>query len=324
MEDNQKKRNVLLKFEHNFNLQLIVCVLLSSVAIMGILIISKILDSKKFREYSIVNDINLVNSIESIIYKDNNLILNGYAFLLDRNSNDSYISVFLRNVDTMDEIWLDTEQITRTDISSYFDCEHYYGNSGFIASTNVKKVDNDAPYEIIINIDYINENDNILNKKVRKTVSAGQYILNEKLYAYNPYEFDMPNLNIESDLIKNVFNYGDLCIYLKEYGVYVYQYQGKLYWIATEDFQFNDDETIMYHIHAYSKLSENRKQYIFKNMSFIFEQYEYTDEVTHPYRVAILDIPNDYAIIYVTTGVYSKKNEKSVWFKNFHLNYVFN
>ena len=85
MENKQKLKN-LSKIEKSFKLQIIVCLVLSSIAIAGFLLINKILDIRKFHEYTIVEDINLINSIDNIIYKDDNIILEGYAFLLDRNS----------------------------------------------------------------------------------------------------------------------------------------------------------------------------------------------------------------------------------------------
>lgn len=318
-----RKNNILFRIDQSFKLQMVVCIILSFIVITGFFIANKILDVRKAEEYTIVNDIKFINSIESIIYKDNDIILRGYAFLLDRNANDSSISIILHNTETEEDIWLNTVQSARHDVNNYYDCEYDYKNSGFIASTDEEKLDKDALYEIIINIDYKdNTNENSIVK--RKTVSSGRYILNDKLYDYNPNKFDLPNMKSESDFLWELFTNGQLCLYQKDYNMYVYQYQGKLYWIVSKDYQFSDNETIIYHLYTtqVSKLPENRIQYKFDNMDFKFEQYECTDMSTDTYRVAVRNIPDDYPIAYVTTGVYDRENKKSVWTKNFQLRRV--
>ncbi|NLJ91163.1 MAG: hypothetical protein GX323_09725 [Clostridiales bacterium] len=324
MRNNQKKPSILSKVKDSFKLQLLVCFILSSIVIVIFIIINKTLDEIISREYTIVDDIKLINSIENISIEDDDIILKGYAFKLDNNSIGSSISVFLRNVDTGQEVWFDTEQIERYDVNSYYDCEFDYSNSGFVASASSDKLDKDEIYEIIINVDYNNNNTD--TKKTRRTVSAQRYIYNEELYAYNPNEFDKPDMDIESELLREVFDNGQLYLYQKDAGMYVYQYMDKLYWIATKDFEF-EETGLTYIIYSFytsqiNKLPEDRIQHRFDRLSFYFEEHEYKDEVTVPYRVAIRDIPSDYPITYMVTGIYDTENEIRVWDKYIHLSNV--
>lgn len=320
-----KKPNIIFKINENFKYQLITCVLLSSVIIVCFYVAYKIIDVKKMREYNIVEDYKLVNTIEQVSIKNNRIILRGYAFMSDRDSTDNTISVFLRSVDSGKEIWLDMEQIERPDVKAYFEGEHDYGNSGFIASTDIDKINQDDVYEVVINIDYAKD-DGI--GKTRTTVSTHKHLLNNELYTYNPREFIKPDTSIQSETLKKVFEKGHLCFYQNDVGMYVYQYDGKLYWIVTEDFEFNDEGStyIIYHLFTTQndKLPERRIKHKFDNLDFYFEKIEFTEENTSPYRVAFRDIPQEYAITYITTGVYDYVNKKSYWTKKFHLNNIIN
>ena len=225
MEKAHKDCNIFKEIKENISLQVIVCIALSSIIIIGFLLLYKYLDFKESREYTIVEDINLINSIENMNINNSNFELNGYAFMLKQNSTFSSISLLLREVNNGDEVWLDVKQIKRPDINTYFDCEYNYENTGFQALAGEDELKDDECYEILINIDYRDSNGN----KIRKTVSSNTYVFNSEIYNYNPCNFDQPELNIESELLRNVFSKGSLCFYQKDTGLYLYQYEGKLY-----------------------------------------------------------------------------------------------
>lgn len=327
MKSDKKKNDYFEIIENNFGLKLIICFVLCSIIIMAFLSINRAIDRKKFQVYTIVDDIKLMNSIENISTDNNKFNLSGYAFILDRNANNSNISVFLLNVETKEEIWLNTITSKRADVNSYFKCEYDYENSGFIASSNAKKLKKDQIYEIIINIDYIDQLNNNYSNKNRMTVSSNKYILNNELYAYNPNEFDIPDMNVKSEMLKEVFSKGKLCYYFKDAGMYVYQYNDKLYWITNENFEFQEkgETFIPYHVFTtqVNRLPEERIQYKYDYFDFFFEKYENSDDFNSPYRVAIRDIPKDYAITYIRTGVYNLSDKNWIYEKMFHLdNYL--
>lgn len=322
MENKQKKRIIYSDSEIGLKLQFTIFVVLTAIVIIGYIIVDNIIDVRSHRKYSITNNMNLINDIENVTYESDKIIIDGYAFMSNRDSSDDLISVFLRNVMTENEVWLDMEQVDRPDVNAHFTGEQEYKNTGFIAFTKRKKIDNKEVYEIIINIDYVETTEDS-SRDIRKTVSTNHYILNGNLYNYNPNEFDKPDMNVESELLRKVFTNGQLCFYQKEEGMYVYQYDGKLYWVATEDFNFEESggTRIIFHLYTsqVERLSEDRKQYRFDNLDFDFEESEYKDDNTTPYRIAIQDIPEEYAITYITTGIYDMEAKKSYWLKNFQL-----
>ena len=128
-------------------------------------------------------------------------------------------------------------------------------------------------------------------------------------------------------MLQDVFTKGKLCFYLDDIGIYVYQYDDKLYWIADEKFKFNEDGLtfIQYQIYTSQKdkLPEHRIQHGFDNLGFYFEEYEYKDENTYPYRVAIQDLPYEYPITSILTGVYNSSEKSWVWSKQFQIEHNF-
>lgn len=307
-------RDIKKKIESSILYKILICILLSSIIILLFLIFNRIIDKKNFKKYTVTNDIELMNSVENMyIIKNNTLKLEGYAFYLETDSTNSSISVFLKNLKNNKEIWMDTETIYRADIQKYYECEYNYENSGFIAITKYNKLNMNDGYEIFINLDIYDNN----GKKIRKTVSTNRYLFNNTLLTYNPYDFDQPDENIQSELLKKVFKVGKLHFYRKDVGMYVYEYQDNIYWIATKDFQFsvNDKTYIVYHLYTTqnNKLPEDRIQYKFDNLDFFFEDYELIDDDIAPYRIAVRNKPDNYAIAFISTGVYDTKNDTSLW-----------
>jgi len=122
-----------------------------------------------------------------------------------------------------------------------------------------------------------------------------------------------------------VFLYGDLCFFDNEIGMYVYQLDNYLYWILTDDFKFNEDGKTYIPYRLYTsqtnKLPEKQIKHMFENQDFYFEKFEYIDEDTYPYRVAIRNIPKDYVIANIRTGVFDRENYVWIWERDFHINH---
>lgn len=165
--------NFSKKLETSFKFKILICFVLSSLVIFSSLLINKLIDIRKSHKYIIEEDFRLINEVENIIIDHDVLKLEGYAFMLEKNSSNSKISLLLRDIINGNEIWMNVKKEKRPDINTYYKCEYDYEDTGFIAMVKSNKIDFNNYYEIIVILD-IEEN----GYKVRKSVSTNKYIFN--------------------------------------------------------------------------------------------------------------------------------------------------
>lgn len=322
MENNKRDIVLFKRIEQNFILQIVVCIILCILVIMAFFVANSAIDERNSRKFTITNDINLINQIEDIYIDNKNINIKGYAFLQNMSSEDTEIDLILRNVNNGKEIWPNVTQISREDVNSYFKSDYNYINSGFNASVKKSKINIDECYEIIIKLDFKENSNNGC-----KTVLTNIYITDGKLYTYNPYEIRLEDMKVESELLNEVFINGQLLFYQNEIGMYVYQYKNKLYWVANKNFNLEEDGLTHMIFHLYTsqvdKSIEQQNTLGFDILDFYFEECEYIDENTSPYRVAVRDIPDKNSITYIKTGVLDTVNNKWLWYNQFQLSHIF-
>ena len=269
---------------------------------------------------------------------DNNLTLRGFAFGYDRRQvpprlflrptktrNEADMDVTLRQTktgnkadrninirltETEDTIVLDVNYgAARPDVNEYFLCDYDYTNVGFTATGIVNP---ETEYEIFI------------EWPLTKPVSTGGYILGEDVHRVATLtgtgRFELPNL--PANYVKN----GTLLVCRPDIHIWVFQYDGYLYWVADEEFHFEDDGLtyIQYLLWTtqIEKLPPDRlKANLFWfNLSGYFEKYEISGDFGN-YRVMRCELPTEYSITAVLTG-YCKDGEW-VWANSFRPVYVF-
>ena len=257
-----------------------------------------------------------MNLIEDASIKEKKLELKGWAFQLETTSENEKIQVFLRNVKEEQEVhWMSISQYDRNDINDYFACDFDYSHSGFTATIKEDKLNFSNDYEIFLKLTYNEEKVDkegkvSVNKKI-KTVSTGTYLQDGKLIDYMPGSFVEPVLT--GTYLDTVVKEGSLRFYRREEGVYVYQYEGKLYYIVNQNYFFEEDGTtyVQYHLETTQpeNLPEHRleNEWYWDNRGFNFENQEIKDEDTSPYRVAAIELPTEYVISYIWVGYHVEK-----------------
>ena len=132
--------------------------------------------------------------------------------------------------------------------------------------------------------------------------------------------FEAPDLT--TDFVKN----GTLLVCRPDMHIWIFQYNGSLYWVADEGFHFEDDGLTYIQYHLWTTQTEKlppgrlARNYFWNNLSGYFEKYEISGDFGK-YRVMRCELPTEYSVISILTGYY--KNETWVWANSFRPVYVF-
>lgn len=264
------------------------------------------------RKYDEIESADFVKYVEMVRWQNNKLTIDGWSFLKGIDGNDTKIQVFLRNVeDKEDIIWLDTEKVIREDVDMYYDCEYDYSNVGFSARKRVRKETLcEKVYEILIKISYpMNASQSKTKKQLfaGRTVSTDRFLVDGKLSKVNHSVEGITKM--VSDSLMEILNVAQLVVYREDIDIYIYQYEGELYWVAGERFVFDEEETTYLEVHLnttrYDLLPVNRTMngWNWDNLGFVFESCEI--EENSQYRVAVSKIPTEYPVTNIWVGQYS-------------------
>lgn len=293
-------------------IQAIVCVGLVCLIWGGYFLIKtyhmdRILDIKE-------DDFSWVYQVDSVKTEGKDFVLQGFAFKLDKNAEEGVFEIVLEDIESGKRYFPKMEYMERKDVNEYFLCEYDYIKSGFEATINAGKLDlEEKNYEVLLRM-----------QGERQTYQTGTYISKGTLMYANPTEFQP--LDVEGTGLENIVENGVLRVYRPDYQVYVYQYEGELYWIVGEKYGVNTegDTKIEYQLETtqVGNLPQQRldNQWYWDNLGFYFAAHELKELDTGDYRVAKKSLPEEYAISYIWTG----KNEGEwVWLQFFRPYYFF-
>ena len=269
--------------------------------------IDKIFEVKK-------DDFSWVYQVDSIEKKDGMLQITGWAFALDEDAQQENCEIILYDTKTGKGVYPKMIYESRDDVNEYFLCDYDYTESGFTANISTRYLQlEDTVYEILLR-----------PKGERKAFSTNVYYSDEKIMYVHPDEF-VP-LEVAGTDLEEVVEQGVLRVYRPDYGMYVYQYEGDLYWIAESNYGFvHGDTTIQYQMNTtqIEKLPEQRlvNNTLWSNLGFRFSTKELLEWDTGKYRVAKCSLPTEYSLTKIWTG--NHINEW-IWRTDFRPWYEFN
>lgn len=252
-------------------------------------------------------DFNWLFQVDDISETDGKLVINGWAFQLGVDAKKESVEIVLRDIDTGKKYFMNMQYDKRKDVNDYFLCESDYTYSGYTAEIRTSKLDlMNGTYEVILR-----------PAGVKKGYATGVYYSKGEIMFANPKEF-VPLITAGTDLEEITTN-GVLRVYRPDFGMCVYQYDGALYWVADENYDFEEDDTTYIEYQLWTtqrdKLPEHRVLWDFDNIGFYFENNELLDWNTGKYRVARAELPTNYSIRKIETGYYV--NKEWVWRHHF-------
>lgn len=300
--------------------------------IVFVLINNKISFSNVSSFYMYEDSNNFAYQIENVKIEDDELVVKGWFFELKsiRNIscdiNDNRKPVFLLyDINSDVEEYIDgsqkpltgvpskTEWYDRQDINEYFKCEYDYTYCGFTAKYSVDRIDfENGQYQIIIKFQEDNVND--------WGIGTTTFIDRGEICYINPK--NSKNLNVEGTDLEQIVHEGICVVNNPEYHIWVFQKDWKLYWIADEEYFFEEDGStyIQYQLETtqFNKLPANRTDNgrYWSNLGDNFESNEISKKINcGKYRVYERDIPNEYSITRIETGYFA--DDKWIWQRYF-------
>lgn len=260
------------------------------------------------------DDFSFVFQVDKVLNEEKEFILDAWAFKLGKEATEGEMEIWLYDLQEEKIVYPKKTQYTkRLDVNKYFLCEYEYTNCGVVASFNKRKLSlSSKDYEVLIS--------DVNNARVYQT---GTYICNGELMYCLPEEYI--ELKVAETYMEEIVNNGILRVYRPDFGLYVYQYDGELYWIAEPDYGFIDEDTyVQFQMDTtqIDKLPADRlaNKWYWGNIGFWFKSRELTEKNTGQYRVTKCALPKEYSITKIWTGNHI---DDWIWVQNFRPWYDF-
>ena len=237
--------------------------------------------------------------VDKAAIDDDRLVLIGFAFSYAEGAFGDDVSIRLRPMHTGGMLEMAVEYgLERPEVNDYFLCDIDYTDTGFRATVPLKDMVEDEEYEIQV------------DDGTSTVIYDDVYITGLNIHYSPEGEFIPPA--IEGTDLEAVVREGTLRGYRPDRFCWVYQYDGFLYWIADEGFEFESDGTTYIQYQLYTtqieKLPQKRleNEWYWDNIGGLFEDYEITNEIDcGKYRVCKRKLPTEYAIKSIGTGYFT-------------------
>jgi len=301
-------------------IQAVICIGLLCVIWGGYYLVnSKIEDVNeisRIRKSSVSFSYNMLGEVESIEYKNGNVVMSGWAMQL--NAEIARVYLILQPVDGGDAEVIPAEYMTQDIMSKYYMVDEKSDEVRFTAKTSEKKIHKDMCYELQL---WVECEESVADKKVmlNRKITTGEFFCGGVIRRYNSEVFSEPEITDE-ELVK-VMKQGSLRAYDLENQIWIYQYENKLYYIIKQlEKSLTEADICIPVMPSTSKnelLPEHRQQYGFDHWGAFTEDESYAREGILPYQVATVEIKEDYPVTYISTGLYDSATQE--WIKQFHI-----
>lgn len=240
-------------------------------------------------------DFSWVYQVDSAEMRGDSFYLNGFAFELDVDSEEKAYTIVLQDIDSGKNYFPKMEYLKRKDVNDYFKCEYDYTDSGFQAVINANKITG-KNYEVLLKVE-----------EKRTAYRTGTYLSDGRLMYVNPYEYQP--LEVQGTDLEELVAGGVLRVYRPDCGMYVYQYNNELYWIAEPDYGFVDGDAAIQYLLDTTQIERLPKISLgtgwpCDDIGVVFSKCEMLESDTGKYRVARKELPKEYSVRRIVTGNY--------------------
>lgn len=254
--------------------------------------------------YIAVHDFNYLFKIEEVNNVEEKVNISGWICYPETRNKD--VALVLSEVGSNKEEIFWGDLVKRKDVIDQFFLKSNDQNIGFDVDIDAEKLSSGICYEIYIALTYEGKMGDKILKKEEK-VKTQKFFFDGELFNYNPLEFQKPEVSDE-DMIKVVED-GIVLSYNYECGIWIYQYDCSLYFVVdSRKNSFAEDTDIVIPIMLRTSRTElfpdGNQQDKRIHLGAYHAEEKYCKEEVMPYEVLKIELPQDYPITYVETGLY--------------------
>lgn len=220
--------------------------------------------------------------------------LTGFFFLYNQDTPQKY-EIILRSTEKRGNMKPQVEYgLKRLDVNDYFSCKYDYSRCGF----KLNELPDTGEYEFIVRCNPL------------LVIDMDVYVNNGRICYTKQGSFNPPELDMD------FINKGELRVYRPDQHCWVYQYDGSLYWVVDNQFNFHPSGStyIQYQLWTtqIDKLPRQRldHNWYWDNIGGNFEDYELEGDFGD-YRVMKRALPKEYAVKAILTGYHT--NNSWIW-----------
>lgn len=228
------------------------------------------------------------------------------------------VNLMFQPSDGTEEIFVPT---TLTDVeknnSSFYE---QYEVLGFTGKWG-KKLKEDVCYEIFLALQYESEQkteDTTEWIEKKEKISTGKYFYNGELYSYNPLDYVAPE--VKNAEFMEAVEKGNILAYSMENACWIYEYNKELYCIFNFSLfgtmEQRPEIPVFIQTFQEDKLPEHRKEYGRDYFGYYLTEMDYELYQNENYFLYRTELPTEYAITYLSTGVYQNRGENKGWIWN--------
>ena len=288
------------KWFRQYGIHIVICAVVIGIA-FGV---NQKINLDRSRVYSVSNA-NVLEKITDFEVVNGKYIFKGWAFDPENYSENVKCELILHDVAIGEDIW--TKMLQNPEIQviedRYADGADYSAGS-YKAEVSERKVDPEQVYEILLRYTTeipVTEETELVEKKQEYvvTIRTNEFLHNGEVTEYNPKTFVAPE--IAGTVLEKELEGARLFHYFEE-GMWVYVNKGKMYYIL-DSIKFpvenypNGYMAVNWFATNLDKIPEDYQQYGGGNADFDFMAYHVTDLDVGNYKVAVRDIPSQYATI---------------------------
>ncbi len=315
----RKQKNLFFMLKESKVCQVAICIALMTI-IMSVYVLtneqiktSKTMSSLKKMESGY--NYSVISKIENIEEKGNEIVISGNVIRNGVSVEKLFLILQSNGREFFFETEFEVEKQRDKSIENKWEGQLYR----FYVNIGNDELISENCYEILLGL-----RENIGGKDTGK-IQVEKIHTNSFLYQNQIHTVDASKIVspcFSDAWISTVIEDGRICAYNDRFPAWVYCYEGALYWIFSDEYCRELEEMyIPLHISTFlnKDLPEYSRQDGFENKDFNFFSHEYEMSKAEKYRVACVELPKEYPITYVSTGIYDRLAGKWVWSETFQL-----